>query len=64
MFNVKILDNLVSHEPKFITDTSNIHFIRNTILNGRIDMVNLILLIFTNAMIRYLTQNKEFINHN
>jgi hypothetical protein len=27
---IKIIDNLFSHEPNFITDSSNIHYIRNT----------------------------------
>jgi hypothetical protein len=33
---IKIIDNLFSHEPTFISDTSNIYFIRNTIPNGNI----------------------------
>lgn len=51
MFTVKILDNLVSHEPKFITDSSNIHFIRNTIPNGTIIINEGDIVIYTDQLI-------------
>lgn len=51
MFNVKILDNLVSHEPKFITDTNNIHFIRNTTPNGTIVINEGDIVIYTDQLI-------------
>ena len=51
MFDIKILDNLVSHEPTFITDTNNIHFIRNTTPNGTIVINEGDIVIYTDQLI-------------
>ena len=59
MFNVKIIDNLVSQEPKFITDSSNIHFIRNTTPNGSIAINKDDIVIYTDQQLNKIHPNSK-----
>ena len=59
MSNIKILDNLVSHEPKFITDSSNIHFIRNTTQYGTIVINEGDIVIYTDQLIKRIHPNAK-----